>query len=72
MTEVEVPVSFIHSPTIDEVSDVLEEHGQMRLSELREEVSSDRDLGNALLEIVKRGDAKIFPNGEAVMVKPIK
>lgn len=61
----------IPDPTSPEtVSSLLEEHGQMRLSEIRDELDHDRDLGNALLELVEAGEVGVFPVGDVVLVKP--
>ena len=68
MTQVPIPSPDTTGP-VEEVAALLQEEGQLRLSEIREEIPAE-NLGNALLELVKRGEVGIFPVGEVVLVKP--
>lgn len=66
----EVPIPFAGVSSKD-VTTILDERGQVRLSELESELETTTDLGNTLLELIRRGEIAVFPNGEAVMVKPV-
>ena len=47
----------------------IDEHEQMRLSELREEVGFD-NVAEPLLQLVEDGDVALLPIGEVVIVRP--
>jgi hypothetical protein len=51
------------------VREALEEHGQMRLSELREEVGFD-DVAKSLIQLAENGEVAILPIGEVVVILP--
>ena len=50
------------------VQKVIEESGQLRLSELRERCDQD-DLAHDLLELVESGDIALLPIGDVVVVR---
>lgn len=66
MAKVSVPSPDPSGP-VEEVSEVLAEKSQLRLSELKQQVTT-RNLGNALLTLADRGDVSILPVGECVVI----
>lgn len=71
VTMVEVRVPFLGSPSAKEIEDVLDENGQVRLSELKDELPETDDVARALLDLVERGKVAVFPVGDVVVVKPV-
>lgn len=58
-------------PSTDEIRDTLSRNGQMRLSELREELERDDPyLAADLLELVEDGEVALLPIGEVVVIRP--
>lgn len=70
MTVVEIP--WADDATLPVIRDYLEEHGQVRLSELREDLDDDHTgrIGPSLFELVVDGEVALFPVGEEVIIKP--
>lgn len=69
----EIPIPFYEDATIPVVRSYLDEHGQVRLSEMREDLDDDKHLGSiphALFELVEDGEVALFPVGEEVIIKP--
>jgi predicted transcriptional regulator len=52
-----------------QVHNAIKENGQMRLSELREEVGF-HDVSDYLIELVEEGKVAILPVGEVVVIRP--
>lgn len=66
MAEVPIPFSQVD---VDKVDAEIDEHGQMRLSELKEELEETGGLGNALLELVERGDVSLLAVNDVVVIR---
>lgn len=66
MAEVPIPFSQVD---VDVVDSKIDEHGQMRLSELKEELGETGGLGNALLELVERGDVSLLAVNDVVVIR---
>jgi hypothetical protein len=62
-----VPVGDVDA---DDVRTILEERGRVRLSELADELHTNRPtLYHAIMTLVEDGDAAIFPIGDVVQVR---
>lgn len=58
---------------VDDLRETMEETGQPRLSDLRDEWShSEQALHLALGELVAAREVKVFPVGDVVKVKPVE
>jgi len=53
------------------VREAIEENGQMRLSELREEVGFE-NLAESLIHLAEEGEVAVLPIGDVVVVRPEK
>jgi predicted ArsR family transcriptional regulator len=62
-----VPVGDVDD---DRVRTILDEEGTVRLSELAEELGTNRPtLYNTIMTLVEDGDAAVFPIGDVVQVR---
>lgn len=51
------------------VREAIDENGQMRLSELRDEVGFD-DVAKSLIQLAEDGEIAILPIGDVVIIQP--
>jgi hypothetical protein len=69
----EIPIPFNEDATLPVLRDYLDEHGRVRLSEVRDDLDSDDHLGSipyALFELVEDGEVALLPVGDEVIIRP--
>ena len=72
MNKFYIPVLDESNP-VEQMSTILDERGPVRLTELEDEFSLPPDAFRAtLVQLVKRGDAALFPVGDTVQVRSEK